>query len=199
MTDQKGKHGSTGAGGRTQDADDPAALAQRFADLWRENLSAMAGDPAVAAGMAESMAAWSKMTGFPTAGPAQPQTPPPVADWMALAQNWTTMMQRAAEGMGDGNTDATADRGKASPQKSGPAPDDGPSDGGSGLLHQLLGRLDELEHRLARLESDAANGGRTVADGDARSPSPAKKTRAKKSGARKGTRKTTEKRPPAKP
>ena len=108
---------------------DLKALAERYLDLWEEQFSAAAADPALAA----AMAAW-------------------LAPWRALAAG--AMPGGKAGPTSDERTpgSGTKARGPSAAETAGPAAAGAaPGDGGRGL-DRIIERLDAIERRLAALE-----------------------------------------------
>jgi ubiquinone biosynthesis protein UbiJ len=114
------------------EAPDLTSLARRCLDLWQEQVSALAGDPAVADQFA-------RLLGLLEGGAA--------AWWQAAA----AVSRGKTDGDGSGGT-ATS----SGPAGSATAPLS-PAAGGDDLA-RLAARLGALEERLARLESGAGGG-----------------------------------------
>lgn len=159
--------------------EDFADLARRFADLWQDQLSAMAADPALAKSVQESMALWQQATqGFPGGGPAAMSDP--TAAFQNAAAAWAGILNPGPvsdEGRPE-HEHSTAE----APPRTKTASD--PSDGGERILHQLDRRLARIEERLDHLESGTGEG-RVRAD---RGPDrkAAKKSSAKRASTRRG-------------
>ncbi len=134
-------------------AEDFADLARRFADLWQDQLSALAADPALAKSVQDSMSVWQQLTPGLTGGgdPAKD----PMAAFRQAADAWTGMMQPVPRP----TTDGTSDEPTNTDPTRGSTAAAGPSDGGDRLLRELDRRLARLEQRLDRLESGAEGGG----------------------------------------
>src|SRR5258707_2673304 len=109
------------------EAPDLTSLARRCLDLWQEQVSALAGDPAVAAEVA-------RLLGLLEGGAA--------AWWQVVASRGKT------DGYGAGTATSTGPAGSAAAPLS-------PAAGGDDLA-RLAARLAALEERLARLESGPA-------------------------------------------
>ncbi|WP_425403067.1 hypothetical protein [Hwanghaeella sp.] len=103
-------------------------LARRYLELWQEQISGAAGDPAVADAMARMMAGWQSVMGQ-TFGQQSP-----------MGQG---------EGEGHGATGRTADTGT---HEAGPAAAPAASGGADDDVRQLLGRIADLERRVEQLE-----------------------------------------------
>ena len=137
--------------GAMNDQPDFSALAREYLDLWEDQLTAMAADPALAEQGARL---------FETMGQLGNQVSP-----LAGAQ-MTAMMQQfmaLAGAMGEGTSrhaTATPKQPKTGPT-AGSAPAAAAPDDGDQQLDELTRRLAALEERLARLESGAsATGGK---------------------------------------
>ncbi|MAL75214.1 MAG: hypothetical protein CMM62_09590 [Rhodospirillaceae bacterium] len=178
-----------------------ADLARDFADLWQEQLTAMAADPSLAAGMTETMKLWQQ--GLAMMGGTPPKTP----DQAGLTQAWdamntamqgamTTALSAWTPPQSKAATAASAMQANRGPERNGDkdetaptagaAPAAHPSDGSQRLLHELDRRFTDLEKRIDHLESrsDTARAG---SDGTVGSPGPAsaQKTKSKKSAPKK--------------
>ncbi|MEQ8440672.1 MAG: hypothetical protein RIM33_08640 [Alphaproteobacteria bacterium] len=158
-----------------EDLADPAALARRFADLWQEQLTAMAADPAMARACADSLQVWQTMAqqmGLPQQGasPAGMQAQGTHGqDPTAMMQTWAGMLgqmmgaaapqqENRAKGAGDGTATGTR-------TADGSAAASGASGGGEQLLRDVLLRLDAIERRLDGLEPGAGRTGGTAGAG----------------------------------
>ena len=111
------------------DAPDLKALAERYLDLWEQQFSAAAADPALASAMAAWLAPWRNMAG---AAPGNTQAK---GDGSAAE-----FFRKAAAGFAPAGATAR-------PAAAGAAP----GDGGRGL-DRIIERLDAIERRLAALE-----------------------------------------------
>ena len=132
---------------------DLKALAERYLDLWEEQFSAAAADPALAAAMAAWLGPWRALAagvgGAPGAPPAGSAARP-------NSDERATGAFRAARPKAAGATAGTAAAGAAS------------GDGGRGL-ERVLEQLDRIERRLDALERKRAGkggGARAGARGD---------------------------------
>ena len=114
---------------------DLAALARRYVELWQDQLTAMAADPAFSQGMAALLAGLSPLWPQPGQWPATPEGA------QRAANEFARTFQSAAAAAG------SASAGAASRQRQ---PD----------LAVLAGRLAALEDRLAALESKPRNRGK---------------------------------------
>lgn len=114
---------------------DLAALARRYVELWQDQLTAMAADPAFSQGMAALLAGLSPL--WPQPG----QSPAASEGAQRGAYEFTRAFQSAAAAAG------SAPAGAASRQRQ---PD----------LAELTGRLAALEDRLAALESASRGRGK---------------------------------------
>ncbi|WP_421880346.1 hypothetical protein [Pacificispira sp.] len=159
-------------------AEDFADLARRFADLWQDQLSAMAADPALAKSVQDSMAVWQQLTPG-VAGGGDPAKDP-MAAFRQAADVWTGMMQPAQRP----NTDGTSDEPSTTDPSHGSTAAAGSSDSGERLLRELDRRLARLEQRLNRLESGAGGDG-----GGSKRGGGTKKPAGKRSAAKRGTAK----------
>src|SRR5690606_10711372 len=127
-------------------------LARRYVDLWQDQATALAADPAVAETLQRVMATFGvAASGLPAARQAWPA---------ALASLMTAAQPQA----GPGNVGAAAGKeqdkhGRASAATPGAAPAAAASAGGGTDLERLSQRLAALEQRLAALEGDAGTGG----------------------------------------
>ncbi|MAO91326.1 MAG: hypothetical protein CMM78_00960 [Rhodospirillaceae bacterium] len=214
-------HKNTNQGQGSKQAETPAPdalpeiadLARDFADLWQEQLSAMAADPSLAAGMTETMKLWQQ--GLAMMGGTPPKTPDQAGltqawgamnaamqDAMTTALSaWTPPQSNAAKGttgmQASGGTEKNGDKDQTAP-KAGAAPTAHPSDGSERLLHELDRRFADLEGRINRLES-RSEAARAGTDGAAGSPGPApsKKAKSKKATARKSAAKKIHAKKPA--
>lgn len=115
---------------------DLKALAERYLDLWEEQFSAAAADPALAAAMAAWLAPWRALAaGAMPGGKAGP-----------------TSHERTP---GSG----TKARGRTAAETAGPAAAGAaPGDGGRGL-ERIVEQLDRIERRLDALERKRAGKG----------------------------------------
>lgn len=111
---------------------DHQELARRYLELWQDQISGAAGDPAVADAMARMMAGWQSVMGQ-TFG----QQPPPPG----------------GQGEGNGATGRAGDTapGKA-PDKNGSAAASASPGGADDVIRQLLVRIADLERRVEQLE-----------------------------------------------
>lgn len=159
-------------------AEDFADLARRFADLWQDQLSAMAADPALAKSVQDSMAVWQQLT--PGVAGNGDTAKDPMAAFRQAADVWTGMMQPAQRP----NTDGTSDEPSTTDPSHGSTAAAGSSDGGERLLRELDRRLARLEQRLDRLESGAGGDG-----GGSKRGGGTKKPAGKRSTAKRGTAK----------
>jgi len=125
---------------------DFAALAREYLDLWEDQLTAMAADPALAAQSAQF---------FETMGQAEAvASPQATAQMAAMAQQFMTLAGLAAGGKADNGDTTDVPSRRSTP---GSAPVAAPSDDSAQQLAQLTSRLATLEERLDRLE--AGSGG----------------------------------------
>jgi hypothetical protein len=105
-----------------------AALAERFFDLWQDQLAAWASDPQLVSGWERLWASWLMQTGGI----------PPADDGGATGRAGRARTRR---------------RGGAPPAEAGAAPAAPASGHDAPDLSQLLARLGTLEERLAAMES----------------------------------------------
>lgn len=144
--------------------EDLSDLAERFFDLWREQLTLMADDPAAAEGAAAFARFWQPFLsagaapwGGPGASSAASQAASEAAD---LVQAFAGL-QAAAAGCSGGSSDDGSQR----PPPAGPGNADRPAPAAAApderdrLLRELDRRLRSLEERLDALERDAGPGG----------------------------------------
>jgi len=188
----KRETGST-TGSKSDDPPDMADLARQFADLWQEQLSAMAADPDLARSMSETMQLWQQgMAGFAGSvpggsvpgGSVPGGTPHAGAANDAMGQaikTWTAMVSGAMQGGTNSHAQHTP-QAASSPGTKAPAT---ASDGGEQLLHELNRRLAGLEERLDHLER-RLDGARTESGAPASG-----KAGSGKSGKRSGGRKSS--------
>ena len=110
------------------DAPDHHELARRYLELWQEQISGAAGDPAVADALARMMAGWQSVVGqsFAQQSPAGP-----------------------GGGEGNGATGRNSDAGTG---EAGSAAASDASGGADDVVRQLLGRIADLEKRVEQLE-----------------------------------------------
>jgi hypothetical protein len=114
------------------------ALARRYLDLWQDQMTAMAGDPTLAAALGRL---------FETAAAAMPM------NWFGA---WLQAMQQAMRaGAASGDDGGGGTRAKAGAAAAAAAPVDGGRD-----LARLRRRVAALEARLARLEAGRLESGR---------------------------------------
>ena len=183
--------------------DDLAALAERFAALWREQAARTADDPATAEAMALMARFWRPFqpAGVPGFGAADPLDPTAMMRQMqAQMEAVTAAMTAGAAGAGDnqGGQGGADDGTAASSPASGPAVD--PAAGtatAGGSSDDRDRRLDEFDRRLRDIEGkldallDSLGGGSAPRSGGDRggaagagSKGGGKKSRAKKSAAK---------------
>ncbi|WP_161973869.1 hypothetical protein [Hwanghaeella grinnelliae] len=103
-------------------------LARRYLELWQEQISGAAGDPAVADAMARMMAGWQSVMGQ-TFGQQSP----------------------AGHGEGEGHG-ATGRNGDTGTGKTGSEAASAASGGADDAIRQLLERIADLERRVEQLE-----------------------------------------------
>jgi hypothetical protein len=158
------------------DTPDFAALAREYLDLWQDQLTAMAADPALAA---QSARFFEAMGQAETA--AGPQA---TAQMAAMAQQFMTLAGLATGGKAD---DGAAQRATPEPARGpsrGAAPPAAAPDDSHQQLAELASRLAALEERLDRMEtgSGGARGSAKSATGKragAKSKSGAKRKQSK--------------------
>ena len=116
-------------------APDYAALAQRYLELWQDQVAKLAKDPPKEMGDLSTMtAAWSKMAASMTAGASGPMAP------AGASEHDPHRPASTAPAYGDGGTGAAGGDGGPDAQ----------------LATQLATRVGVLEQRLAALESRLA-------------------------------------------
>ena len=113
------------------DTPDLKALAERYLDLWEQQFSAAAADPALASAMAAWLAPWRNIAGV-APGNTQAKGDGSAAD----------TFRKAAAAAGFAPASPAAGPAAARPAS---------GDGGRGL-DRILERLDAIERRLAALE-----------------------------------------------
>lgn len=189
--------------------DDLAALAERFAALWREQAARTADDPATAEAMALMARFWRPFQpgGVPGFGAADPPDPTAMMRQMqeqmqAQMETVTAAMTGGAAGAGDtqreqgGADDGTAQGGPTA----GTATAGGPSDDRDRRLDEFDRRLRDIEGKLDALLDTLGGGSAPRSDRDrggaagvgskgggkkaAARKGAAKKSRAKKSAAK---------------
>ena len=148
------------------------SLARRYLDLWQDQWMASAADPEMAdmmtrlfQMMGQGAGAFGLGTGGFGAGSmagSMPGTGWDPRPWpfpnTSYPQHGQPSDERSSGGRQAGGGDSARPRDKAG-DAAGAAPAGPASDGGSGQLAQLLGRIAALEERLAALESGPAGPG----------------------------------------